>query len=62
MTPISIARAALFIPDLPTVAETILPGYESSEWFGVVAPGRMAKPLLAKLHAEVVKETKITAD
>ncbi len=42
-------------PDLPTVAETIVPGYEASEWFGVIAPGRMPKPLLAKLHAEVVK-------
>jgi len=42
-------------PDLPTVAETIVPGYEASEWFGVIAPGRMPKPLLAKLHAELVR-------
>ena len=42
-------------PDLPTVAETIVPGYEASEWFGVIAPGRMPKPLQARLHAEVVK-------
>lgn len=42
-------------PDLPTVAETILPGYEASEWFGVVAPGRMVKPLQKKLHAEVLR-------
>lgn len=42
-------------PDLPTVAETIAPGYEASEWFGVVAPGRMPKPLLARIHSEVVR-------
>jgi tripartite-type tricarboxylate transporter receptor subunit TctC len=42
-------------PDLPTVAETIVPGYEASEWFGVIAPGRMPRPLQARLHAEVVK-------
>lgn len=42
-------------PDLPTVAETIAPGYEASEWFGVIAPGRMPKPLLARIHAEVVR-------
>lgn len=42
-------------PDLPTVAETILPGYEASEWFGVIAPGRMPKPMQARLHAEVLR-------
>jgi tripartite-type tricarboxylate transporter receptor subunit TctC len=42
-------------PEQPTVAETILPGYEASEWFGVVAPGRMPKPLLARIHSEVVR-------
>ncbi len=42
-------------PDLPTIAETIVPGYEASEWFGVIAPGRMPKPLQARLHAELVR-------
>ena len=45
-------------PDLPTVAETILPGYESGEWFGVVGPAGLPRPLLAKIHSELTRVTK----
>ena len=49
-------------PELPTIAETILPGYEHMEWFGVLGPAGLPKPLLARIHAEltrVVKDTDI---
>ena len=42
-------------PELPTIAETVLPGYEASEWFGVFAPAGLPRPLIAKLHAELMK-------
>ena len=42
-------------PEVPTVAETIVPGYEAGEWFGVVGPAGMPKPLVARLHAELVR-------
>jgi tripartite-type tricarboxylate transporter receptor subunit TctC len=42
-------------PELPTIAETILPGYEAGEWYAVVAPASMSKPLLARVQAAVAR-------
>ena len=42
-------------PDLPTLAETVAPGYEAGEWFSVFAPAGLPKPLIDRLHAVLVK-------
>ena len=42
-------------PDLPTLAETVAPGYEAGEWFSVFAPTGLPKPLIDRLHADLVK-------
>jgi tripartite-type tricarboxylate transporter receptor subunit TctC len=42
------------IPDMPAMAEA-LPGFEVVGWYGVIAPANMPKPLVAKLHEELVK-------
>ncbi len=44
-------------PDIPAMAE-VLPGFEVVGWYGVVAPAKLPKPLLAKLHAEISKFVK----
>ena len=41
------------LPDLPTVAESGVPGYEASAWFGIVAPAAMPREAIARLNAEV---------
>ncbi len=41
------------LPDLPTVAESGVPGYEASAWFGVVAPGGTPKEIVGRLNTEV---------
>jgi len=41
------------LPDVPTLAEQGLTGYEASPWFGFVAPAGTPKPVIAKLHDEV---------
>ena len=43
------------LPDLPTVAESGVPGYEVDAWFGLFAPARVPAPIIEKLHAEAVK-------
>lgn len=43
------------LPDLPTVAEAALPGYELVAWFGVSAPAGTPAEIVAKLNAEIVK-------
>src|SRR4051812_15084863 len=42
-------------PDLPTVAEAGVPGYEVTVWFGLVAPAGTPREIVAKLNAEVLK-------
>ena len=43
------------LPELPTVAEAGVPGYVFDPWFGLLAPAKTPKPLLAKLAGEVAR-------
>jgi tripartite-type tricarboxylate transporter receptor subunit TctC len=43
------------MPDVPTVAEAGVPGYEATIWLGVVAPAGTPKPIIDKLNAEITK-------
>jgi tripartite-type tricarboxylate transporter receptor subunit TctC len=43
------------MPDVPTVAEAGVPGYEATIWLGVLAPAKTPKPVIDKLNAEIVK-------
>ena len=49
---LSAARIATF-PDVPTIAETLLPGFDSNAWFGVLAPAGTPKPLVERLYKAV---------
>ena len=42
------------VPDVPTVAESGVPGYEVGVWFGFAAPAATPAPIIAKLNAEIV--------
>jgi tripartite-type tricarboxylate transporter receptor subunit TctC len=48
-------KRAPVLPDVPTVAESGLPGFEASSWFGILAPAGTPAPIVAKLNAEVNK-------
>jgi tripartite-type tricarboxylate transporter receptor subunit TctC len=52
------AKRPAALPDLPTVAEQGLPGFEASSWYGLVAPAKTPEPVLAKLRDEVAKVLK----
>jgi tripartite-type tricarboxylate transporter receptor subunit TctC len=43
------------MPDLPTVAESGLPGYESSQWYGVLAPAGTPPEILNLLNSQIEK-------
>jgi tripartite-type tricarboxylate transporter receptor subunit TctC len=42
-------------PDVPTVSESGLPGFEFNSWFALMAPAHTPKPIIARLNAEVLK-------
>ena len=41
------------MPDVPTLSETIVPGFEVVPWFGVVAPAGTPAPIVNRLHSEL---------
>ena len=43
------------LPDVPTVAEQGLPGYDYMGWYAALTPARVPKEILAKLHADMVR-------
>jgi tripartite-type tricarboxylate transporter receptor subunit TctC len=46
------------LPDLPTIAEAGVPGYESGVWFGIAAPAGTPKEIISKLNAAAVQGAK----
>ncbi len=40
-------------PDWPTVAESGVPGYEASIWYGILLPAKTPTPIIVKLHREI---------
>ncbi|MDB5822624.1 MAG: tripartite tricarboxylate transporter substrate binding protein [Herminiimonas sp.] len=46
------------LPNVPTVAESGVPGYESSSWYGFVAPANLPKDILDKLNKGIVQALK----
>jgi tripartite-type tricarboxylate transporter receptor subunit TctC len=43
------------LPDVPTIAESGVPNFEASSWFGLVAPARTPAPIIERLAAETAK-------
>jgi tripartite-type tricarboxylate transporter receptor subunit TctC len=49
------AKRTPLLPDVPTAAESGLPGFEASTWFGIVAPAATPRDIVMKLNAAIVK-------
>ena len=49
------------LPDVPTVAEMGYPGFETSQWYGVLAPAGTPKPIIDRMAAEISKALKSSA-
>jgi tripartite-type tricarboxylate transporter receptor subunit TctC len=53
------AKRVKALPDVPTVAEAALPGYEVDGYYGVLAPGKTPRPIIDKLYAELDRIIKL---
>lgn len=60
LVPLGVASAqrSSMMPDLPTLSESGLPGFEVREWFALFAPAGTPKAVVAQLNAVVSKELK----
>jgi tripartite-type tricarboxylate transporter receptor subunit TctC len=52
---VSSMRRSLIFPDIPTIAEAGVPGYETNSWGGIVVPARTPRAIVLKLNAEINK-------
>jgi tripartite-type tricarboxylate transporter receptor subunit TctC len=52
---VTTANRSEVVPDLPTVAESGLPGFDVSTWQAVVAPAATPAPIVERLHAEIAR-------
>ena len=53
------SKRSPLLADVPTVAESGVPGFEATAWYGVVAPAAVPKDIITKLNAEMLKVLKL---
>ena len=46
-------------PELPTLAESGFPGFDTSLWFGLLAPAATPKDIIGKIHSDTVRALKL---
>jgi tripartite-type tricarboxylate transporter receptor subunit TctC len=52
---VTTAKRSPFVPELPTLAEAGVPGYEARQWWGLFAPGKTPRSIIDRVNAEVQK-------
>lgn len=52
------AKRATLLPDVPTLAEAGVKGYGMTSWGGIIAPAKVPKPVIQKLHRDIVEALK----
>ncbi|HEX5802418.1 MAG TPA: tripartite tricarboxylate transporter substrate-binding protein, partial [Azospira sp.] len=52
---VTTAKRSSALPNVPTLAEAGLAGFDLGTWFGVLAPAATPKPVVAKLSEEMIK-------
>jgi tripartite-type tricarboxylate transporter receptor subunit TctC len=57
LRPVAVTSEKRFsvLPEIPTIAESGVPGFDMSTWWGLVAPGGVPKEIVARLHGETAK-------
>ncbi|HET9651838.1 MAG TPA: tripartite tricarboxylate transporter substrate binding protein [Usitatibacter sp.] len=53
---VTTAKRTALAPDLPTISESGLPGFDISTWFGIFVPAKTPQPVVDRLYAEFTRE------
>ena len=56
---VSSAKRSPVLPDVPTIAESGVQGYDATQWTGIAGPRGMPREIVARLHAETVKVARL---
>ena len=52
---VTTAKRSALMPELPTIAETGLPGYDANNWYGLLVPAKTPRAIINRLNAETIK-------
>jgi tripartite-type tricarboxylate transporter receptor subunit TctC len=52
---VTTSQRSSLLPNVPTIAESGLPGFDATNWYGFLAPARTPAPIVARLNREIVK-------
>jgi tripartite-type tricarboxylate transporter receptor subunit TctC len=52
---VTTAKRSALMPNIPTIAESGLPGFDANNWYGLLAPAKTPRPIINRLNAEVTK-------
>ncbi len=55
---VSSAKRSAVLPELPTVSESGVPGYDTASWYGYLAPAGTPQPIVQRLNAEIINSIK----
>ena len=58
---VTMTRRSTMLPEIPTIAEAGLPGYEANNWYGLVLPARTPRQIIERLNREVVRILQLPA-
>lgn len=59
MLAVTTAKRANALPQVPTIAEAALPGYEATTWYGLFTASGVTRAIIVKLHADIVRALKL---
>ena len=54
---VSTAKRVQVLPDVPTISESGLPGFATSQWFGILGPARLPRPIVDRLYDSLARAT-----
>lgn len=52
---VTTAKRSALMPNLPTISEAGLPGFDANNWYGVLAPAKTPRPIIMRLNSEIAK-------